>query len=314
MATTDKRQQTVFTPEEVQRQIQTAQTTPMQAQGASMNGYQPVTAVDASGAVPQSSAWRDVQRTGNAKTDYKAIMGAQPGAYRGMYQQPMQQTLNNLLNQREYNYDVNTDALYQNIKDNYIKQGRQAMMDTQGASAALTGGYGNSYGVLAGQQAYQDSLGNLSAQIPELYQLAYQRYLGNENSQRQNLAALQGLDESEYQRYQYDTQQYESRLADAYAKYQASIRRSGGSGGMSFTDMMNLAYGLYGSDEGSYNSQSGLRGDAAVDAGVKSGKINARDAAALKEVGSHMTNQQRKQQGAQIIQGVMDLFSGGNKK
>lgn len=234
MATSNNKQ-TIYSPEEVQQAINGAQqpagqaTGAMQAPGAmtNPNGFSAVTPVQV-GQQPQSSAWRDVQRTGNAKTDYKAILSAQPGAYQGTYQQQIAQTMNNLLTQRPFNYDVNTDALYQNIKDNYIKQGRQAMMDAQGASAALTGGYGNSYGVLAGQQAYQDSLGNLSAQIPELYQLAYQRYLGNENSQRQNLAALQGLDESEYQRYQYDTQQYESRLADAYAKYQASKRRGGG--------------------------------------------------------------------------------------
>jgi hypothetical protein len=136
--------------------------------------------------------------------------------------------MNNLLQQRPFNYDVNTDALYQQIKDNYIKQGRQAMMDTQGASAALTGGYGNSYGAQAGQQAYQESLGALADRVPELYQLAYNRYLNNENSQRQNLAALQGLDESEYQRYQYDTQQFETRLADAYAKYKAATASRGG--------------------------------------------------------------------------------------
>jgi hypothetical protein len=220
----------ILSPEEVQQAINSMPAaTPQPGTPGAMtnpNGFQPVSQVDTSG-VPQSAAWRNVQQTGNAATDYKGLLGAQPGAYMGRYQQPLNQTMNNLLGQKPFNYDVNTDALYQQIKDNYIKQGRQAMMNTQGAAAALTGGYGNSYGALAGQQAYQESLGNLSAQIPELYQLAYQRYLGNENSQRQNLAALQGLDESEYQRYQYDTQQYEQKLADAYAK----AHRGGGGGG-----------------------------------------------------------------------------------
>lgn len=224
----DNKNKMQMTPEEVQQTVLNQGS----GQAGNMNGYQPVTPVNVNAGVPQSAAWRNVQQTGNAKTDYNAILGAQPGAYNGMYQQQVGQTMNNLLNQRPMNYDVNTDALYQQIKDNYIKQGRQAMMNTQGAAAALTGGYGNSYGALAGQQAYQESLGNLSAQIPELYQLAYQRYLGNENSQRQNLAALQGLDESDYQRYQYDTQQYEQKLADAYNKYKAS--QGGGSGGLSY--------------------------------------------------------------------------------
>lgn len=215
MATKDK-----MTAAEVQQVVQNNGTNP--------NGYQAVSPLGNTAST--SDAWRTVKQTGNAVTDYKGILKAQPGAYNSAYQTPLNQTMNNLLNQRQFNYDVNTDALYQQIKDNFIKQGRQAMMDTQGQSAALTGGYGNSYGVLAGQQAYQESLGNLSQQIPELYQLAYNRYLNNENSQRQNLAALQGLDESAYQRYQYDTQQYEQKLADAYAKYKAATASRGGGG------------------------------------------------------------------------------------
>ena len=276
----DKKQQTIFTPDEVQQQIQNAQAPaaqPMQQPAVNMNGYQPVSAVDTSGAVPQSSAWRNVMRTGNAKTDYRQILGAQPGAYQGMYQQPLNQTLNNLLNQKEFAYDVNTDALYQQIKDNYVRQGRQAMMDTQGAAAALTGGYGNSYGALAGQQAYQESLGNLSAQIPELYQLAYNRYLGNENSQRQNLAALQGLDESEYQRYQYDTQQYEQRFQDAYAKYKAATR-GGGGGGITYDKFKK-----YVKDAMDWSDSTGGDVSNYIDQAIKVGAMNAKVGAAVKE-------------------------------
>ena len=249
----DNKNKMQMTPEEVQQTVLNQGS----GQAGNMNGYQPVTPVNVNAGVPQSAAWRNVQQTGNAKTDYNAMLGAQPGAYNGMYQQQVGQTMNNLLNQRPMNYDVNTDALYQQIKDNYIKQGRQAMMNTQGAAAALTGGYGNSYGALAGQQAYQESLGNLSAQIPQLYQLAYQRYLGNENSQRQNLAALQGLDESDYQRYQYDTQQYEQKLADAYAK----ANKGGGGGGKKKTDPRTDAEWLIG-----YAAENGWDPDDAMNA------------------------------------------------
>jgi hypothetical protein len=224
----DNKNKMQMTPEEVQQTVLNQGS----GQAGNMNGYQQVTPVDMTDGTPRGSAWRSVQQTGNAKTDYNAMLGMNPLAYQSPYNQQMNQTVNNLLGQKPFNYDVNTDALYQQIKDNYIRQGKQAMMDTQGMSAALTGGYGNTYGVLAGQQAYQDSLGNLSAQIPELYQLAYNRYLNNENSQRNNLAALQGLDESEYQRYVYETQGYEQKLADLYAKYKAS--QGGGGGGVSY--------------------------------------------------------------------------------
>ena len=82
-----------------------------------------------------------------------------------------------------FSYDVNADALYQQYKDKYIQQGKTAMQDTMGQAAAMTGGYGNSYAATVGNQAYQAQLNNLNDIIPELYQLAYDRY----NQQGQNL-------------------------------------------------------------------------------------------------------------------------------
>lgn len=122
-------------------------------------------------------------------------------AYNNVYSGPMEQIMNGLLNQKPFSYDVNADGLYQQIKDNYIKQGRQAMMNTQGQAAALTGGYGNSYAAQAGQQAYQESLGNLQGMIPELQQLAFQQYQQEQNDKRNNLEALNKLESQEYARW-----------------------------------------------------------------------------------------------------------------
>jgi murein DD-endopeptidase MepM/ murein hydrolase activator NlpD len=79
-------------------------------------------------------------------------------------------------NRPDFSYDFNTDALYQQYKDKYIQQGKMAMQDTIGQASAMTGGYGNSYATTAGSQAYQAHLQNLNDIIPELYQLAYDRY------------------------------------------------------------------------------------------------------------------------------------------
>lgn len=79
-------------------------------------------------------------------------------------------------NRDPFSYDFNTDALYQQYKDKYIQQGKMAMADTMGQAAAMTGGYGNSYAQSVGQQAYQASLDKLNDVIPELYQLAYDKY------------------------------------------------------------------------------------------------------------------------------------------
>lgn len=196
----------------------------------------------------QSAAWRNVAMNGSAKQNYKNLQAAQPLAYSNPYGQQIQDTLQGILNRQAFNYDVNADGLYQNIKDNYIKNGKIANMNTQGIAAGLTGGYGNSYAAQAGAQANQEYLTQLSNRIPELYQLAQDAYTAEGNRQLSNLAALQGMDETEYGRYQDDYQQYQTMLQDAYQKYKASQRS--GSGGNKLKQLQQI-YEFMGE---SYNS------------------------------------------------------------
>jgi len=183
------------------------------------------------GAAPNNGfgtgAWRGlVLPGGKSVSNVNALMAMAPGAYQSQYQGAMNGIMNNLLSARPFSYDVNADGLYQQIKDNYMKAGRQAMMDTTGQSAALTGGYGNSYGVTAGNQAYQESLGNLAAAIPELQQLAYSQYEQGLTDQRANLEALNRLDEQAYARWADDAKAYQELMDKLPENY------LGGTGGV----------------------------------------------------------------------------------
>lgn len=113
----------------------------------------------------------------------EAHMGTKPAAYTSQWQPQIDSTVNNILNRKDFQYDVNGDALYQQYKDRYTTLGQQAMMDTMGQAAKLTGGYGNSNAQMVGQQAYQGYLQGLTDKIPELASMAYDRY----NQQGQNL-------------------------------------------------------------------------------------------------------------------------------
>lgn len=104
--------------------------------------------------------------------------------------------MQSILNRDKFSYDFNQDAFYQQYKDKAIKQGKMAMQDTMGQAAAMTGGYGNSYAATAGNQAYQASLEQLNDVIPELYQMAYDRY----NQEGQDLYNQYGLLQSDYDR------------------------------------------------------------------------------------------------------------------
>ena len=91
-----------------------------------------------------------------------------------------QQQANDLLSQIDnrpaFQYDAATDPLYQSYKDQYVHQGKRAMEDTMGQAAGLTGGYGSTYSQSVGNQAYNEYLTKLSAQIPVLAQQARAAY------------------------------------------------------------------------------------------------------------------------------------------
>ena len=114
---------------------------------------------------------------------------AKPVDYTSKWQPQIDTTIGNILNRKDFQYDVNADALYNQYKDRYVNLGKQAMQDTMGQAAALTGGYGSSFSQLAGQQAYQGYLQGLTDKIPELYQIAMDRY----NQQGQDLYNQYGL-------------------------------------------------------------------------------------------------------------------------
>jgi hypothetical protein len=80
---------------------------------------------------------------------------------------------------KEFQYDLNGDALYKQYADQYARMGQQAMQDTVAEASALTGGYGNSWAATAGSQAYQDYLGQLNSIVPTLQQQAYDQYLAD---------------------------------------------------------------------------------------------------------------------------------------
>lgn len=112
----------------------------------------------------------------NAYGQLQNTLNNKPGQYQSNYQSTLDGLLNKIVNQKDFSYDFNADALYQNYKNQYMQQGKQAMLDTQAAASALTGGYGSSYATSAGSQAYQQYLTQLNDKIPELYNLALQKY------------------------------------------------------------------------------------------------------------------------------------------
>lgn len=127
-------------------------------------------------------------------------------------QEQADELLDSILNRKDFSYDFNADAIYQQYKDKYIQQGKLAMADAMGQAAALTGGYGNSYAAAVGNQAYQAHLNNLNDIIPDLYEMAYNRY----NQEEQDLYNQYGLLMQDYEKYMNDWKIGYGMAKDAY--------------------------------------------------------------------------------------------------
>jgi len=138
-----------------------------------------------------------------AQSAYDQAAGAMPGAYESTWQGQIDSLLNGILNREKFNYNMDADPMYQQVRNNYVTQGRNAMRDTMGQAAALTGGYGSSYGQTAGQQAYQGHLQQLAGTVqPQLYNLALSAYNAENEAANNRLNALQQQENAAYGRYQ----------------------------------------------------------------------------------------------------------------
>lgn len=139
-------------------------------------------------------------------------LAAKPAGYTSKWQGSIDDTLSQILNRDKFSYDINEDAMYQQLAQQYALYGKQAMMDTVGQVSGLTGGYGNSYAQSAGQQAYQGYLQQLNDRVPEFYQMALTRY----NQQGEDLLNRYGMlaqqEGQDYARYQDNMNAYLSEL------------------------------------------------------------------------------------------------------
>ena len=177
----------------------------------------------------------------DAQAALDAHIAAEPGEYQSQWKAQIDSIIDRILNREDFSYDVNSDALYQQYKDQYTALGKMAMQDTMGQAAAMTGGYGNSYAATAGNQAYQSYLRELNNVVPELYQMALDKYT-REGDELYNQYALLGDQESQdYGRYMDAYNQWLSERDYLAGRYDSERDYDYGK----YSDDRNLAYDEY---------------------------------------------------------------------
>ncbi len=133
------------------------------------------------------------------KRKYQELDGT---SYESKYAGDIAAAVERIKNAGEFNYDSTTDAGYQAAKNQYEKSAQKNMKNTLAASSRLTGGYVNSWGQTAAQQAYDDTMSEaIATLLPQYEQKAYGRYRDGINDNYNQLSVLQGLDATDYGRY-----------------------------------------------------------------------------------------------------------------
>lgn len=152
-----------------------------------------------------------------------------------------EQLLDQYLNRGKFDFNIDHSKLYQQYKDQYTKNANKAMKDTVAQSAAMTGGYANSWGQTAGQQVYQDYMTELDNIIPTIQEQAFNQYVAEGNELLGKYNAAQGQYNSEYDKW-YGMLGYLSDKANSaynkdYGEYSDNLNRE-----LTLADMANADY------------------------------------------------------------------------
>ncbi len=187
--------------------------------GASDTSTEPTASAAPSAPKFEYSDYTESDTVKQAEAMLNQQLANKPSAYQSQYQAGLDDIINKILNREEFSYDLNGDALYQQYKDKFAQQGKMASMDVMGQAAAMTGGYGNSYAQQVGQQTYQGYLQNLNDIVPELYQMAYDRYNQEGNDLYNQYSLLGTQEEQDYGRYRDSVSDWESERGFLYDQY-----------------------------------------------------------------------------------------------
>lgn len=142
-----------------------------------------------------------------------------PGEYQSQYSQQIADAIAKLNSRPKFSYDANSDPLFGIAKENYMKMGQQASRDVGGQISAMTGGYGNSYAATAGNQAYQNAIGQINDIIPGLQQNAANLYNQQGADMANQLSMLQNQDSAAAGQFQQGVQNYYAQLQALQQQY-----------------------------------------------------------------------------------------------
>ena len=181
---------------------------------------------------PAADMWQSSYAPSQNVTDALAYLNQQEqaiankGPYGGSpYDQDIASAYGAIMGRGPFSYNVNADALYQQYRDLYAENGRQASLNAQGQAAGLTGGYGNSYAAAAGNAAYDQYMTQLNDRALDLYDRARQRWLDEGDRLQTQYGMARDMGELDYSRWVDDWNRLQQERNYAYGKYGDEFNR-----------------------------------------------------------------------------------------
>lgn len=171
---------------------------------------------------------------------------------RTSYSDQIDAMISKIQNRDAFEYDVDSDMLFQQYLASSMASGKTAMQDTLGQAAALTGGYGSTYATSAGNQAYNAYIQDAYNNLPEYYQMAMEAYQMEGEEMYNQLAMLGDADSREYERlfnaYSVNNDHAQDIYNKAYGEWQDSVSNAFNSAGLQLQEhgqLYDQAYNTY---------------------------------------------------------------------
>ena len=186
-----------------------------------------------------------------AQQQLQSVLDQKPQTYSGKYDAALESILQRITNPEQFKYSFNGDELFKSYADRYTQLGKQASLDAMGQAAALTGGYGNSYGQIAGQQQYDQYLQGLYDKGMDLYDRAWQRYQAGQDQLMDQYGVLSQADQTDYGRYRDTVGDWEKERDFWTGRADTEYDRDYGR----YMDQLNYWTQMAGAENADYNTQ-----------------------------------------------------------
>ena len=135
----------------------------------------------------------------------------------------MNTKVNDLLKKDPFSYNPENDQLYSSYRKQYTREGKRATEDAIGTAAAMSGGVPSTYAATAGAQAGNYYASQMADKVPELYQIAYNKYMNDIENERANINMLSALEQAEQTKKdnEYNKKWSEAITAGQYGDFEA---------------------------------------------------------------------------------------------